>query len=286
MPTPACHTCQKRRMGRYTRKQGDTIPYFYCFTCVPEGKGADETAVPPAKKLLPTPRVNVEATKEEGLSLVEDLRESLSGFQVETAEDFEAADVLLSKVTKARRTWKGRMEGVIRPIRQGLDALYELNREVDKPLETMEKTIRRGMADFKLEEARLLAEATAQKEAEEERLRQEAEERRLAAERAATPQMRGRLEAAASRAEAKADEVATQSTPLPTIAEHSTSRPVKRVRVVDMVALCKGVGEGYAPVEVVVVSQVALNRLLKDDPDMVAAMPGVEVYDDVEIVRR
>ena len=284
-PKTKCRACEKAHTGRYTRKVGDTIPYFYCYACLPQGRGLDETPAPDQRRVALSP-VDIPATREEGLALIQQFGPDVVGIVITDAEGYEAADTMLARISKARKGWGARMEKIIRPIRQGLDAIYELNRDVDKPLEGMEKTIRRAMADYKLEEHRQLQAAEEQKRRDEEQRRLEAEEARLKAERAATPQMRGRLEATAAKKELEADRIAMQETPAPVIADNSTDRTVKKIRVVDEDAFYKGLGEGYIPRVCAPIHQPALNKLLKDDPEGAAAMPGVEVYDDVEIVRR
>jgi uncharacterized membrane protein YqiK len=248
----------------------------------------------PATKTAPTttPKVNLDEARKEGQALMQAIHPEVQELTVRTDDDYLVADAILGRIKKARKTWTDRMEKVIRPIRQGLDELYALNRDVDKPLADLEEGVKGKMKAFKLEEARLLREADERKRQEEDRLRREAEEAQRKAEAAKTPQLRGRLEAQATRLVAQAEVVSQQDTPEPIRGTSSTTRPQKRVRIKDLVHFLQGIVDGYVPEDcvnnprVLDAMQPTLNNYFKDDPVGMEAWPGVEVYDDVQIVGR
>lgn len=243
----------------------------------------------PAKKTAPSTgltRIDPEKVKAEGLTIVSGVEARVQGLTITDSDDYLSADALLGFIQNARKTWKGKIEPAIRPIRQGLDALYELNRSMDRPLELAEAHVKRLMKDFKLEEARQLqAEKDERDRLEREKLR-EAEERRRAAEQAATPQAKGRLLAQADRLEEVAQAIAEQPTNTATAGSHSSDRRRKKVRIISHGALLKGILDGYVPGDVVEVNQTRLNAYFKDDPEGMQAWPGVEVYDDIDIIGR
>lgn len=237
------------------------------------------------KKTAPTP-VNPAAVREEGQALIAPLASEAGLLIIRNEEDYLVADGLLSRIRRARKTWGDRMEAIIRPIRSGLDEIYSLNRDVDRPLEAQEARVKGLMRDYKLEEQRQIQAAKEEREREERRKLEEAETKRIAAEQAQTARMRERLIAQATRAEAQAAAVAQTPIPQAVRGESSVSRPVQKVRVHNLTHFLQGIVDGYIPEDLVTVNQVALNREFKAEPDGIKAWPGVEVFDDIQIVGR
>lgn len=285
--TYKCTLCDKDRPGRFTRRkiaagggwsQNLDIPNWYCYRCLPEGEGRGEETPMPAKQTA-VARVDQQAMKQEAVILIQPFANAVDALTIESEAEYHAADQLKAQIRTARKNWVARIEKIIRPIRQGLDELYELNRDGDRPLGVLEDKVTDSMKEYqikKLQAARAV-------ERERERLQAEADAKLKAAETAKTPQMRGRLQTAAARVIQQAE---TIQTPQPVFAEHSSVRPVKRVRIVGLNAFLKGIVDGYVPADCIDVLQGKLNAYLKDDPEGMAAWPGVEVYDDVQIVGR
>lgn len=190
---------------------------------------------------------------------------------IEDDEQYAQADKMLGQVVTARKSWSTRMEDIVRPISDGLQRLYKLNREVNKPLEELENKIKRAMGEYKLAEARRIREENDAKEHE----RQQLEARKAVLK---TP-------AAIERVQAQIEEVEAFE-PVRVMGQHSAARPVQRVRVLDVQALCAAIGSGLVPVDCVEIRQPRLNAYLKDDADSVKEWPGIEVYDDVDIAAR
>jgi hypothetical protein len=238
---------------------------------------AKTTAAP---SVLPA-RIDPQAEKQEALKLAQPLVDAVQVLSVTTEEEYQEADGILARVRSARKVWGDRLEKIIRPIRTGLDELYTLNREGDRPFQVLEDSIKAKMKDFKVAELRRIQAAAA----EEDRLKREAEEKARAAEAAKTPQMRGRLESQAAQLEQKAAAVAW-SAPTPVAAVSSVTRQTKGWRIKDEDAFYKGLAEGYIPRDVMDIKVGTMNRHLRDDPEGMEAWPGVEVFDDVQIVGR
>lgn len=210
---------------------------------------------------------------------------------VTNGESYLQADDLLSHIRNAKAKVNEKMEPIIRPIRQGLDQLYALRRELEGPLDDAEKAVKRKMADWQVAERRRVELEQAerdrvQREETEKVQRRLAEERRQEAER--------QLQANNVQA---ADEVLSQPLPQVTVlttpvrpvvrAQGSTARTVTKWRVTDFAALVCEVAVGNVPMEVLMVNEVEMNRLVREGQgQIVGEWPGVEVYQDVQIAGR
>lgn len=298
-----CVVCKKNRPGRFTRvkepgtigkgwpSRGKGLPAWYCYTCLPAGSGSDETKDTPMPVKTPAPVVlakmgDLSKTKQEGLAVVSPLQVQVDTLEVLTAEDYALADTLLARVRTARKTWNERMERIIRPIRTGLDELYSLNREVDKPLMRLEESVKGQMKEFKLIEQREIAAAEQKKFEAVEKLRREAEEKQRQAEAARTPQVRGRLMVSSERLQQAAVVVEQQETQAPVQAVSSSSRKLKVVKVKDILAFCGAIADGAIPHDMIIVHPGPLAKAYKENPEEVAQWPGIEIVDDVQIVGR
>lgn len=233
----------------------------------------------PAKSSLIT-------TRDEGLKLISPISMEVEDLEVFDADTYAVADALFGRIKKARRTWTERMEKIIRPIRTGLDELYSLNREVDKPLGKLEDAVEAKMKIYKLEEARQIRDAERLQQAELDRLQREADAKEAAALNARTAQMRGKLEAARQRIVEQAEVVLTQEIVAPVQGEKSSTRSLRLCRVSDLLAFASGVATGTIPTACITVNTPELNRQFKRDPTLVEGWPGVEGYDDVQIIGR
>lgn len=302
--TYECVTCHKTRPGRFTRRrteagggwsQGHHLPHWYCYPCLPAGQGRDETeetAVAKKKEVLAAVvplsvgRQSGEAAKVEVLALMTPLQEACAALVVEDADGLLQADNILGRIRQARKAWGSVFvriqEKTIKPIRDGLEELYQLNRDVDGPAEKMEKLVKGKMDAFRLGEARLLRAA----EQEQARLVAVAEAKEKAAEEARTPQMRGKLQAQAAVLQETAAAKAADA-PLPVVGLHSSSRMVEKWRVPDMMEFAKAIVRGDIPLDKMAVNDKAMEWWWKTAPDEVRALdPIVEIYDDIKTVGR
>lgn len=304
--TLKCKLCNKTKPGRFTRRKTDTkldFPNWYCYHCVKLGEGRDEEApeepqMAPAKEtvlvgeVLPVGRGQAELVKTKGqvIRLLPTLETEVKELSITNAEGYGYADALLGRVRGARAVWapvwKRIQEKTIAPIREGLEELYSLNREVDGPLDKLEAAVKVKMKAFKVEEQRQIQVEKDKQEREARRLRLEAEEKERAAARAATPQMRGKLTAAAAQLSQKAAEVALQDAPEPTKGESSSDRKKPAWRIKDRLAFFAAIGDGTLPEDCAGPIVVIMNQYFKADPEGMKVWPGVEVYDDIQIVGR
>jgi hypothetical protein len=246
---------------------------------------------PPAPKLTMIPA----GAEERGTSLLAPLQPDVDGLQVVDAESYEEADQILNKVQTARKKWNAEMYGAdgksgpIPSIRTGLDALYALNRKIDKPLELLEASIKSKMQAFKLEEARQLRAAQDAREAETRRLAALEQEALRKAAEAPTPQLAGRFVKQAEHAAIALEVAQEQPAPQPVQAFNSATRTVKKWRLANPLAFAKAVADGTYDTGYVGVSEDAVrlfNEMLRTDPEGLGAYPGIEVYEDIRIVGR
>jgi hypothetical protein len=240
--------------------------------------------------VIPATAVPVAArtAKTEGLALVTPLAPLVASLIVEDAEGYLRADALFGRIKNARKTWKERMEKIIRPIRQGLDELYSLNREVDAPLAKLESAVEGKMIAFKQEERRQL------QAAENERIRNEQEAQRKLdeiarkEEAARTNQMRAKLAQQREEAEARVAETVEAHAFAETavMGNHSSLRTKKVPTVNNNLGFIAGVAAGVIPADCVTINMVRLRAYYKEDPESVAEFPGVVIVDDDQIAGR
>lgn len=232
--------------------------------------------------------------EQKGLRLLAPIK-SIEGLEVKTPEDYEQADRLLGNVKRVRHAWQVEMYGAdgksgpIPSIRSGLDQLYALNRKIDGPMEQMETSIKAKMTAFKREELKLLQQAEEVRQAEIRRLKVIEDEAIRKAQEAATPQLKGRLVVQANKAMLAQAVIQEEERVQPIQGYASSTRVKKKWRVANMQAFAAACLDGtFHPewLEISVVGKAALDAALKEDPDGLAAWPGVETYDDISIVGR
>lgn len=320
--THACIICKKTTSkGRFTRPDSGisgswtkkSLPAWYCYaaTCLPLGKGRGESAEEsvtqalkpakpvagvtdtPGKAMVVSPKA-ILADRTEGTAKLGPLQADVQQLPaVLTSQDeYDAADALLKAVNVARKWWKDRMYGTkaqpgpIPSIRSGLDMLYALNSEVDKPLGDMVDLIKGKMTGYVRKQLDEKREADAAVERERLRAEQELEEasRKLAA--AKTPQQVAKATAMVEEKE----EAYVETLNKPTIevgkADSGEARVPKKPKVTNILQFCQGIANGDIPVECIEIKQGMLNSLYREVPEVVAEFLGVTIEDDIQIVGR
>lgn len=205
-------------------------------------------------------------------ALVPSLKPSVVALAVIEDEDaYKIADGYFGQIKAARKEWAERMEEIIRPIRDGLNKLYKLNRDVDKPLADLESVIEKPMKAFQLRDLR-------RKQEEIDQANEEAARIQRLLDKAKTPAKQQELTQQLEEVESFRPESVR--------AENSAARPTRKVRITDLKAFAIGVGSGLIPEDCLIVHMPALNRYFKDEAEMVEGWPGVEGFDDVSIVSR
>lgn len=244
---------------------------------------------------MPAATVSVLKDKRDGLALITPLQQEVDVLEaINSPGELAVADELFGRIQKARKTWKLKMYGTpakpgpIPAIRSGLDQLYELNREVDRPLEKMEETVEKAMKAYHLG----LLRAKQEEEASKQRREQEAQrvleelERKKAALR--TPAAKAKAEAEILEVAAELEEIQQEEATEQPEVDNSTARPKKVPTVLSVSDVCQGVVDGVIPEDLVAVNLVKLRAYLKEDP-LVADIwkpYGIVLVDDVTIVGR
>lgn len=233
------------------------------------------------------------AHREKGLQLIAPLQRETRALSITDEPSYLRADGLLGRVVTARRTWAALLSPVTAPLKRALTAAKEamegardLNREIDGPMEEMERRIKDAMKDYKIEERYRLLEAQRAREAEEQRIAQEAQALEERARAARTAPMRERLAKRREDLVRQAEVLEQQPEPTPVVASTSTTRTTPSWRIADLHLFLAAVIRGDIPDNAVAVDRVLVQAMFRDNPAAVGAWPGVELYDEVIIVRR
>lgn len=228
-----------------------------------------------------------------GIALLTTLQPEVDGLgTIDGPGELAVADELFGRIQKARKTWKLKMYGTkdkpgpIPSIKSGLDQLYELNREVDRPLEALETKVESAMKGYhllKLQERRAEEQAKADREAETQRVLYELERKKQALR---TPHAQAKVEAQILEVAAELDEIQQEEAPAPVESEHSTGRARKIPVLLSVTDVAQGVLDGMIPEDCLTVNMVKVRAYYKEDPAAVALFPGIELQDDISIVGR
>lgn len=232
------------------------------------------------------PQAKLEHTRAQAISVSGLVLSQLDGLQVVTATDYAFADALLTRIRTAKIAVGDKLNPIIRPIYEGLEALYALKRELEKPLDDGERLVKAKMKEYKLEEARQIRAADEERQRAAEKLREQAEEKERKEALAKTAQMRDRLAAQRIALERKAEEVEEAEVDGPVKAAGSRTRTVTTWRLTDKMTFLLGAIEGTIPLDAVSIVQPVITKALRDNPKLVASWPGIEIVEDVQIVGR
>jgi len=226
--------------------------------------------------------------RRESQPVVKHMLDQIEDLVVEEPAQYAIADSLLSKITSAKRIVEGKFRPMLDHFNRGLGLLRGLQHELLDPLVEGEKSLREKMRQFKIEEQRQIYEAQRVQAAEAARIRREEEEKERQLAAARTTQMREKIQAKA--AELATQRMMVESAPEPEIVKvaGSTTRKVRKWRVVDMAALAASAidPEGVVPIEVLMVNAEVVNTQFRVDPVGVAEWPGIGIWEDIVIVGR
>lgn len=259
----------------------------------------------------PTPE-SISLARTTSIQEVDSVTQLVSLLDVKDQPSYLAADALLSHIKEAMDLVEEKFRPITKPIRDGLDKLYALRREIDTPLKTLETEVKGKMATYQMQERRRI-----QAEEEENQRRAREEARKLIEER----EERLRLEAlqtlqapvvesylmqgnhhwvppstseprpgGGSQATFLPEQVLVAFLSPPTApapsASSSSARFVTRCRVVNMEALVDAALLGFVPLGILSIDQNAMESWFKQQPHLVKSWPGVEVYEDAIISKR
>lgn len=232
--------------------------------------------------------------RQQGLTLLTPLKQSVLDLDVKTAADYTSADSLLSRIRGAKASWLGRINPVIEPIRAGLDLLYGLRKDIVDPLDNLEVQVKSAMAEFKKQEAKQLRAAQEERERQEAELLAAALQKEERESQAKTKQLREKLQQQRAELEQKlATSKATES-PAPIKVAGSSVRTTKKWRVISIAHLAHHIlgRDGNVSIDPELMSLLTIDTAQMDayfklcKPPVGMWLPGVEVYEDVTIAGR
>jgi hypothetical protein len=196
------------------------------------------------------------------------------------------ADLYLKRIRDARSGVNEKLDPIIRPVYEGLQALYALKRELSDPLDLAERELKHKMTDFHM----------AQRRAEElERHKVEEETRRLselAQAEVAKSQDTGLSAIERARAKVKAKqavvEAVTVAQPvvIPVRATNSSFIPTEKWEITNLKEFLKGIIDGTIPEEMVSVHAVNMNAMWRMNKGKVKGWPGVRMVEGGRVAGR
>lgn len=250
------------------------------------------------------PSTELARTKQQILSILPPLKSEVATLVIETEDDYQRADGLLTRIMTSKRfwlkgdptgKWKG-IDAIIKPFREGLDGLYDLKNDGLKPHTLMEADVKEKMRAFKIREVQEIAEANRVRDEAAAKLQREIDAKQSRVDAAKTPKMREKLMGQQMDLEQQRKSV-TRETSAPVKAAGSATRRTRTPVVKDFYALVAGIiainsvntstdNETAIPIDLLQVNTARLMQLWKDNPELVAQLPGVEIEDDIIIAGR
>lgn len=206
--------------------------------------------------------------------------------EVTSDDDYAEADAALKTIRAALKSVAESFDPIIEPARASLNATYAFRRSFDLPLNEAEDHVRNQMKRYQLAEQKRIADEEYEKEKTRRRLLEEAEETQRKADAAKRPQEAAKLEKKAERLVEQSQDVAAMPVQGPVKGSSSTTRKVKKWRLINLPQFLAHVVAGKASQETVTLNNIYVNQMLRDHPDVVATWPGIQVYEDVQIIGR
>jgi hypothetical protein len=227
-------------------------------------------------------KLSLVKTKVEGTKLLSPLEAEVKGLIIRNHAELTHADQLLYDIGQAIKQWDGKMEPILKPLREAKTAADALKREIAKPLQALYDAVRVKIRDYRIADNKRIEDERREKDKAQALINKQLEEASARELAARTKQLRERLAAKRVELEAQAEELEAD-VPEPVKTEHSTSRTVKKWRVVDRDAVLRGVVAGKVPQEAVIYDTAWVNKRPLTE---VATWPGFEIYDDLIIAGR
>lgn len=243
---------------------------------------------------LPAP---VAKEKAQALATVGPLQARFNSIRIKDERSCQEMDTFLGDVIQARKGWGSIWarihEKSIEPIMRGINALHEVNRDIDGPLKRLEDAGKAAIKAFRVADQRRIEAARVEAD----KLSQQAEELQERMDAARTLAQRGKLAAQKEVIDTKAVEAFEAQAPVQTENSGHRTKPAWRLIGSDMddddvhvppafMAVLDGIILGHIPAEAVILNVRYINQTFSDDPKLVESWPGFEVFNDIQIVRR
>jgi hypothetical protein len=222
----------------------------------------------------------------QGLSLINPLKIRVEAIEIKDADDYALADETLTAIMLAQKAWEGRLDPIISPIRSGLDLLYDLKRDILKPLQSLEKIVKGRMVEWKSIEKAKVQQALQEKEEAERVLQKELADKEIAEAKARTKPMLDRILEQKSRLQqALVDKQNEIIEPIKVAGSSARSRKVWKTK--DKLAfvkyLVKDRPDLLSLIQIDSVQMNALFKLQRDELELGEWMPGIEIEEDINI---
>jgi hypothetical protein len=238
------------------------------------------------------PDVTVLKKRTEGAELFAPLRLAVRNLTVTDEASYAVADAHLGKILNARAIWLSKMEPILDPAKETmaaakrtLDAARALFNEFDQPLGELALQVKGVMRDYKLAEAAEAERLEREKAEKARQLQAKLDEQKQKEEQARTPQMATRLAVKRQQTEQALAEVEDQEETR-VKGSHSTDRRVRRLKLLSVRDVARGVSLGVIPIEAIEVKLTVLEALMRQNPGVEDRWPGVEAFMDVVIAKR
>jgi hypothetical protein len=198
------------------------------------------------------------------------------------------ASMLLTTVAEIRKEIASRFDSILRPMNAAVSAARAFKTDLDSGPAKAEMLIREKMTAYRIEEQKRLQEAEEKRRQELEAQRRALELAKQREEAAKTPQMRDRLAVKRLQVEAEVEAAALAPPPEPVRVMGSVIRKKMKVRISDRAKFISALAYGTIPLDSLPWEAVEaqLNRDFNAAPPVVGTYPGVEVYEDIGIMRR
>lgn len=249
----------------------------------------------PQQVVVDVPPSAIQARKESTL-----ISSSITGradsLEVLDDSSFAVADSYLVLLHNAQVRIEEKFSTALSPARETLDAakrthkaIQDLMNEALQHIQDSQASLRSRMKEYRILEARRIEMEKRDREIQERKAQAELEVLQKREESARTESMRSRIASQREQLELQAAEnMAARPEAIPVKVAGSTTRTVKKWRVTDIVALTRAALDPTNPVpqSILGIDREALDYCFRTGQSAVAKWPGVEVYDDIQIVRR
>lgn len=218
-------------------------------------------------------------------ALVMEIEPQIRSVSITDNETYLVFEKHYLRIRAARAEWKEDIEKIIRPQRDALEAVYELNRKTDRPREDLEKLIKTMMEGYQYQLQAKAREEQRIKDEQAQQLRNEATRLAEQARIAPTPQMAKKLIQRSTQKMETAEAVEELDIESKVDSADTHIRKKMQWEVTDTMALIKAVASGDIPMDVLEVSSVSMNKYFKTSQADMAEWPGVRVYEALGLAK-
>lgn len=249
----------------------------------------------PQQVVVDVPPSAIQARRESTL-ISSSITGRVDSLEVLDDSSFAVADSYLVLLHNAQVRIEEKFSTALSPAKETLDAakrthkaIQDLMNEALQHIQDSQASLRSRMKEYRTLEARRIELERRDRGIQERKAQQELEALQRKEGAAKTEAMRSRIASQREQLELQtAEKLVTRPEAVPVRVAGSTTRTVKKWRVTDIVALTRAALDPASPVpqSILGVDREALDYCFRTGQSAVEKWPGVEVYDDIQIVRR